>query len=54
MFIQTEITPNQDSLKFKPGVPVMLNGSTAEFLSGNSEGRGGQRATQLNRALRWY
>ena len=36
MFIQTEITPNQDSLKFKPGVPVMADGSTAEFLSGNS------------------
>ncbi|RIA97681.1 scaffold protein Nfu/NifU N terminal-domain-containing protein [Glomus cerebriforme] len=36
MFIQTEITPNQDSLKFKPGVPVMANGNTAEFLSGNS------------------
>jgi Fe-S cluster biogenesis protein NfuA len=36
MFIQTEVTPNQDSLKFKPGVPVMADGSTAEFLSGNS------------------
>ncbi|CAB4410419.1 unnamed protein product [Rhizophagus irregularis] len=36
MFIQTEITPNQDSLKFKPGVPVMTDGNTAEFLSGNS------------------
>src|SRR5277367_3371304 len=36
MFIQTVITPNQDSLKFKPGVPVMADGSTAEFLSGNS------------------
>ncbi|GBB95002.1 hypothetical protein RclHR1_02460022 [Rhizophagus clarus] len=36
MFIQTEITPNQDSLKFKPGVPVMADGNTAEFLSVNS------------------
>ncbi|KAG0305620.1 hypothetical protein BGZ98_003833 [Dissophora globulifera] len=33
MFIQTDTTPNQDSLKFIPGVPVMKEaGSTAEFL----------------------
>ncbi|KXN89804.1 NifU-like protein 4, mitochondrial [Leucoagaricus sp. SymC.cos] len=31
MFIQTETTPNEDSLKFIPGVPVMGDG-TAEFL----------------------
>lgn len=31
MFIQTETTPNDDSLKFIPGVPVMGDG-TAEFL----------------------
>ncbi|KAG1438092.1 hypothetical protein G6F56_012793 [Rhizopus delemar] len=31
MFIQTEQTPNDDSLKFIPGVPVMGSGS-AEFL----------------------
>ncbi|KAL0083074.1 scaffold protein Nfu/NifU N terminal-domain-containing protein [Phycomyces blakesleeanus] len=31
MFIQTESTPNNDSLKFIPGVPVMGSGST-EFL----------------------
>ncbi|KAL6305623.1 HIRA-interacting protein 5 [Sparassis latifolia] len=31
MFIQTETTPNEDSLKFIPGVPVMEDGS-AEFL----------------------
>ncbi|KAI9469342.1 scaffold protein Nfu/NifU N terminal-domain-containing protein [Zychaea mexicana] len=31
MFIQTEPTPNDDSLKFIPGVPVMGSG-TAEFL----------------------
>ncbi|KAG0041814.1 hypothetical protein BGZ83_001275 [Gryganskiella cystojenkinii] len=32
MFIQTDATPNQDSLKFIPGVAVMKDGSTAEFL----------------------
>ncbi|KAF9948494.1 hypothetical protein BGZ65_008031 [Modicella reniformis] len=32
MFIQTETTPNQDSLKFIPGVAVMPGSSTAEFL----------------------
>ncbi|WFD30694.1 hypothetical protein MSPP1_001718 [Malassezia sp. CBS 17886] len=31
MFIQTEATPNEDSLKFIPGCPVMESG-TAEFL----------------------
>ncbi|KAI0791817.1 scaffold protein Nfu/NifU N terminal-domain-containing protein [Abortiporus biennis] len=31
MFIQTETTPNDDSLKFIPGVPVMQNNSTIEF-----------------------
>jgi NFU1 iron-sulfur cluster scaffold homolog, mitochondrial len=31
MFIQTETTPNEDSLKFIPGTPVMGEGS-AEFL----------------------
>lgn len=31
MFIQTEQTPNDDSLKFIPGTPVLGNG-TAEFL----------------------
>jgi len=31
MFIQTETTPNEDSLKFIPGTPVMETG-TAEFL----------------------
>ncbi|KAJ1342923.1 hypothetical protein BSLG_002580 [Batrachochytrium salamandrivorans] len=35
MFIQTEATPNMDSLKFKPGRAVMPQGttSTAEFIS---------------------
>ncbi|EKM60364.1 uncharacterized protein PHACADRAFT_189498 [Phanerochaete carnosa HHB-10118-sp] len=35
MFIQTETTPNEDSLKFIPGVPVMEKGS-AEFLDTRS------------------
>lgn len=35
MFIQTEVTPNEDSLKFIPGVPVMSTGS-AEFLDTRS------------------
>jgi len=35
MFIQTESTPNGDSLKFIPGIPVMSNGS-AEFLDTRS------------------
>lgn len=32
MFIQTETTPNEDSLKFIPGVEVMGEGGSAEFL----------------------
>ncbi|CAG8434708.1 7794_t:CDS:2 [Diversispora eburnea] len=36
MFIQTETTPNQNSLKFIPGIPVMSGNNTAEFLSANS------------------
>lgn len=32
MFIQTETTPNDASLKFIPGVPVMVNGGTYEIL----------------------
>ncbi|EEB87293.1 hypothetical protein MPER_15421, partial [Moniliophthora perniciosa FA553] len=35
MFIQTETTPNDDSLKFIPGIPVMGEG-TAEFLDTRS------------------
>ncbi|KAG6334231.1 hypothetical protein ID866_4861 [Astraeus odoratus] len=35
MFIQTEITPNEDSLKFIPGASVMGEG-TAEFLDARS------------------
>lgn len=35
MFIQTEQTPNSNSLKFKPGVPVLSeNYNTIEFTSG--------------------
>ena len=36
MFIQTETTPNDDSLKFIPGVPVMGEEGTAEFLDTRS------------------
>ena len=36
MFIQTESTPNEDSLKFIPGVPVMESGGSAEFLDTRS------------------
>jgi len=32
MFIQTETTPNEHSLKFIPGVPVMKDGGVREFL----------------------
>jgi Fe-S cluster biogenesis protein NfuA len=35
MFIQTEVTPNEDSLKFIPGVDVMVDG-TAEFMDTKS------------------
>lgn len=31
MFIQTQETPNPDSLKFMPGVPVLEKGSTMDF-----------------------
>lgn len=36
MFIQTENTPNEDSIKFIPGVPVMGETGTAEFLDTRS------------------
>lgn len=36
MFIQTETTPNEDSLKFIPGVSVMGDEGTAEFLDTRS------------------
>lgn len=36
MFIQTESTPNDNSLKFIPGVPVMVNGGTYEILDAKS------------------
>ena len=31
MFIQTQDTPNPNSLKFIPGVPVMSNNDTVDF-----------------------
>lgn len=33
MFIQTQETPNPDSLKFVPGVEVLGKGSTIDFPS---------------------
>jgi Fe-S cluster biogenesis protein NfuA len=33
LFIQTEATPNQNSIKFKPGKVLMENGKTEEFLT---------------------
>lgn len=33
MFVQTETTPNEDSLKFIPGVALSESGQTHEFLS---------------------
>lgn len=36
MFIQTETTPNEDSLKFIPGTQVMGEGGSAEFLDTRS------------------
>ncbi|KAJ1532498.1 hypothetical protein HK096_006509, partial [Nowakowskiella sp. JEL0078] len=36
LFIQTENTPNLDSLKFKPGVPVLTSATTHEFLTAHS------------------
>ena len=33
LFIQTESTPNQNSIKFKPGKELMKDGKTAEFLN---------------------
>ncbi|KEI38385.1 uncharacterized protein L969DRAFT_88825 [Mixia osmundae IAM 14324] len=36
LFVQTENTPNEDSIKFVPGVPVTTNGSTHEFTTPTS------------------
>lgn len=33
MFIQTQDTPNPDSLKFMPGVEVLGKGNTMDFAS---------------------
>lgn len=46
MFVQTETTPNQDSLKFLPGVPVSENGQTYEFMT-SQEARTSPLATNL-------
>lgn len=36
MFIQTQDTPNPDSLKFMPGVDVLGTGNTMDFPTGQS------------------
>lgn len=36
MFIQTQETPNPDSLKFLPGVEVLGPGNTMDFPTGQS------------------
>lgn len=48
MFIQTETTPNDNSLKFKPGRAVTGNG-VVEFLSRNEARRGSELADELFR-----
>ncbi|KAJ3103183.1 hypothetical protein HDU97_010316 [Phlyctochytrium planicorne] len=50
MFIQTEGTPNVDSLKFKPGVPVLEGNATHEFVSGRESLRSplAQRLFQID------
>ncbi|KAI8871091.1 HIRA-interacting protein 5 [Ramicandelaber brevisporus] len=47
MFVQTEATPNPDSLKFLPGLPVHPTGGTAEFLNARSA----MKASPLARRL---
>lgn len=46
MFIQTEQTPNPQTLKFIPGEPVLTNG-TAEFLDSDSARKGSPLAERL-------
>lgn len=36
MFIQTQDTPNPNSLKFLPGVPVLEQGQTIDFPNGQA------------------
>ena len=48
MFIQTQDTPNPNSLKFIPGVPVLENKGTMDFPSPISA-RGSLLAKQLFR-----
>jgi len=36
MFIQTQDTPNPDSLKFLPGVDVLGKGNTYDFPNGTT------------------
>ena len=48
MFIQTESTPNPNSLKFIPGIPVITTGDTWDFPTPLSA-RGSHLARQLFR-----
>lgn len=48
MFIQAEITPNMDSIKFKPGKPVTGSTQTHEFLD-RSQARASPLASSLFR-----
>lgn len=47
LFIQTETTPNENSLKFKPGKPVTGTTQVVEFLDRNSARRGSNLADDI-------
>jgi Fe-S cluster biogenesis protein NfuA len=47
MFIQTEATPNPQTLKFLPGVAVMTQGSTAFYTTAEAAGKESPLAAQL-------
>lgn len=49
LFIQTEATPNEHSLKFKPGRPVTGDGSVVEFLDRSQARRASDLANDLLR-----
>ncbi len=48
MFVQVQSTPNPNSLKFVPGVPVLGEGGTRDFPS-SATARGSPLARQLFR-----
>jgi Fe-S cluster biogenesis protein NfuA len=49
LFIQTESTPNENSLKFKPGQPVTGSTKVLEFLDPNSARRSSELADDIFR-----